>query len=189
MPRRSMLAGPLVVACLASACPADAKPYVAPSGKVMVGVAGGRRCQGYVRAAGRAPAAYQFFVAWGDRFQYAYRRADDAGAGLMVHLSSYNGPGTEERVTPRDIALGRQDHYLYDLGRDFAAYHRPVYVRLFSEMNNAANPYSAYDADGGIRGSAHTHYWFRQAWRRVDLILKGGRVARVNRGLRGLGQT
>jgi hypothetical protein len=154
----------------------------------MVGVAGGRRVHGYEQAAGRRPAVFQFFVAWGDRFQYAYRRAGDANAGLMVHLSSYNGPGTEERATPREIALGRQDRYLYDLAQDFAAYGRPVYVRLFSEMNNAANPYSAYDADGGARDASHAHYWFRQAWRRVHLILKGGRVARVNRRLRGLGQ-
>jgi hypothetical protein len=130
---------------------------------------------------------FQFFVAWGDRFKYAYRRAGDAGAGLMVHLSTYNGPGTEERETPRGIALGRDDAYLYALGRDFTRYRRPVYLRLFSEMNNAANPYSAYDASGRARGAAHTHYWFRQAWRRVDLIVKGGRVATVNARLRRLG--
>jgi hypothetical protein len=175
------------VACLAFSSPALAGPYLAPAGKVMVGVAGGRTSDGYERAAGRRPAVFQFFVAWDDRFGYAYRRAGDANAGLMVHLSSYNGPGTEERVTPRDIALGRDDRYLYALGRDFAAYDRPVYVRLFSEMNNAANPYSAYDADGTPRDSAHTQYWFRQAWRRVALVLKGGRAARVSRSLRGLG--
>jgi len=90
----------------------------------------------------------------------------------MVHLSTYNGPGTEERATPRDIALGRQDRYLYALGQDFAAYRKPLYLRLFSEMNNAANPYSVYNADGSRRGAAHSHYWFRQAWRRTDLILK-----------------
>jgi hypothetical protein len=160
---------------------------VAPSGKVLVGVAGGRTAHGYMRATGKRPAVFQFFVAWGDRFRYAYRRAGDAGAGLMVHLSTYNGPETMERATPREIALGRQDAYLYALGQDFAAYDRPVYLRLFSEMNNSANPYSVYDAKGRPRGAGHTHYWFRQAFRRVYLIVKGGRVARVNRRLRGLG--
>jgi hypothetical protein len=185
---RLLPAGLLAAACLASASPADAAPYLAPAGKVMVGVAGGRTCDGYARAAGRRPAVFQFFVAWGDRFQYAYRRAGDARAGLMVHLSSYNGPGTVERATPREIALGREDHYLYALGRDFAEYGRPVYVRLFSEMNNAENPYSAYDAKGAPRGASHTHYWFRQAWRRAYLILNGGHAAHINRKLRGLGQ-
>jgi hypothetical protein len=188
MPRLLLLAGLLFAACVASASPAVAKPYLAPAGKVMVGVAGGRTSDGYERAAGKRPAVFQFFVAWGDRFQYAYRRAGDADAGLMVHLSTYNGPNTEERTAPRDIALGREDRYLQALGRDFAAYGRPVYLRLFSEMNNAANPYSAYHANGAARGAAHTQYWFRQAWRRVHLILNGGRVADVNRELRGLGQ-
>jgi hypothetical protein len=187
MTRRVLLVGLVLAVCLAPVRSAQAKPYVAPRGKVIVGVTGGRTCDGYSRAAGQRPAVFQFFVAWGDRFKYAYRRARDAGAGLMVHLSTYNGPGSEERSTPRDIALGREDRYLYALGQDFATYGKPVYLRLFSEMNNAANPYSAYDMRGRSRGAAHSHYWFRQAWRRVDLIVKGGRVATVNRRLSRLG--
>jgi hypothetical protein len=173
---------------LALAEPASATPYVAPRGKVLVGVTGGRTAGGYVRAAGKRPAMFQFFVAWGDRFDYAQRRARQARAGLMVHLSTYNGPGTKERITPRDIALGRGDRYLYALGRGLARYRHPVYLRLFSEMNNAANPYSAFDANDRARGPAHSQYWFRQAWRRVYLTVKGGRVATINRTLRRLGQ-
>jgi hypothetical protein len=166
---------------------AQAAPYTAPHRKVLVGVTGGRTADGYVKAVGKRPAVFQFFVAWGDRFQYAYRRAGQAGAGLMVHLSTYNGRGTRERITPRAIALGRGDGYLLALRRDFAAYGHPVYLRLFSEMNNAANPYSAFDHDGSGRGTAHTPSWFRQAWRRVDLVIKGGRVARIDSRLRALG--
>jgi hypothetical protein len=130
---------------------------------------------------------FQFYVAWGDRFRYAYRRAQQAGAGLMVHLSTYDGPGTHERITPRAIAMGRGDRYLFALGRDFAAYGHPVYLRLLSEMNNAANPYSAFHHDGSARGSAHAPFWFRQAWRRIYLIVKGGRVATIDGHLRALG--
>jgi hypothetical protein len=125
-------------------------------------------------------------VAWGDRFRYAYRRAADARAGLMVHLSTYNGPGTGERITPRAIARGHGDRALLALRRDFAAYHRPVYLRLFSEMNNAANPYCAFGRNGRSRGAAHSRAWFRQAWRRVYLVVKGGRVARIDARLRAL---
>ena len=187
MTRQALLVAVLLTASLAYGRSAGAKPYVAPAGKVMVGVTGGRTADGYERAAGKRPAVFQFFVAWGDRFRYAYRRAGDAGAGLMVHMSTYNGPGTEERTTPKAIALGREDAYLSALGRDFKRYRRPVYLRLFSEMNNAANPYSAYSANGRPRGPAHTHYWFRQAWRRVDLVVKGGSVKALNRRLRRLG--
>ncbi|MCW3066279.1 MAG: hypothetical protein JWN32_3451 [Solirubrobacterales bacterium] len=170
-----------------AAASAPARPYTAPDGKVLVGVTGGRTAGGYVKATGRRPAVFQFFVAWGDPFRYAYRRAKDAGAELMVHMSTYNGPGSEERITPRAIARGRGDRYLFALGRDFAAYGRPLYLRLFAEMNNADNPYSAFRHDGAARGSAHSPSWFRQAWRRVDLVVKGGRVGAINARLGALG--
>jgi hypothetical protein len=177
----------IAAVAMVAAEPARAKPYTAPGRKVLVGVAGGRTATGYVKAAGKRPAVFQFFVAWGDRFQYAYRRAAQAGAGLMVHLSTYNGPGTKERITPRAIALGRDDRYLVALGRDFAAHRQPVYLRLFAEMNNAANPYSAFHHNGTARDSHHSSAWFRQAWRRVALVVKGGRVARIDGRLRALG--
>ena len=179
MTRRALsLVAVLLIAVFAAARGATAKTYVAPDGKVMVGVTGGRTADGYERAAGKRPAVFQFFVAWGDRFRYAYRRARDARAGLMVHVSTYNGPGTDERTTSRAIALGREDAYLLGLEHDFARYGAPVYLRLFSEMNNAANPYSAYDHDGRPRGAGHPQAWFRQAWRRVSIVIHGGRVRR-----------
>jgi hypothetical protein len=187
MTRRALLVAVLLLAALSVARGAKAKTYVAPAGKVMVGVTGGRTADGYERAAGKRPAVFQFFVAWGDRFGWAYRRARDARAGLMVHMSTYNGPGTAERTNPRAIALGREDKYLLGLARDFADYGKPVYFRLFSEMNNAANPYSAYNHNGSPRGAGHTQVWFRQSWRRVAIVLRGGRVSTMNRRLRRLG--
>ena len=186
MLRRLLLAGSVLAAGLTLVSSVHARPYLAAHNKVMVGVAGGRTCDGYARAAGRRPAVFQFFVAWGDHFHYAYRRAADAHADLMVHLSTYNGPGTRERATPRGIANGLYDNYVYALGREFADHRRPVYLRLFGEMNNASNPYSAYHHNGRARGGGHSQYWFRQAWRRVALILKGGRAARIDHHLRQL---
>jgi hypothetical protein len=183
----ALLAALVLAAAAIIAAPARSAPYTAADGKVFVGVTGGRTAGGYAHAAGKPPAVFQFFVAWGDQFRYAYRRAWDARAALMVHLSTYNGPGTRQRITPRDIALGRGDAYLLTLRRDFAAYRRPVYLRLFGEMNNAANPYSAYNHDGSARDAAHARSWFRQAWRRVYLVVKGGRVATIDARLQALG--
>jgi hypothetical protein len=132
MTRRALLVAVLLIAALFVARGAKAKTYVAPGGKVMVGVTGGRTVDGYERAAGKRPAVFQFFVAWGDRFGWAYRRAHDARSGLMIHLSTYNGPGSEERTNPRAIALGRGDKYLLGLSHDFARYGKPVYLRLYS---------------------------------------------------------
>ena len=69
MTRRALLVAVLLIAVLARE--ARAKTFVAPGGKVMVGVTGGRTVDGYERAAGKRPAVFQFFVAWGDRFGWA----------------------------------------------------------------------------------------------------------------------
>jgi hypothetical protein len=183
----ALLIAALLAASAAIGPRATAAPYMPPDGKIFVGVTGGRTVGGYSRAAGKPPAVFQFFVAWNDRFRYAYRRADAAGAGLMLHLSTYNGPGTRERIAPRDIALGRGDSYLLSLGRRLADYGHPVYLRLLSEMDNAENPYCAYGATGRPRGTAHAAGWFRQAWRRSYLILKGGSVKTIDARLRAIG--
>lgn len=172
---------------LVTAAAAWGKAYVPAKGKVMAGVAGGRTVDGYADAVGRRPAVFQFFVAWGDRFRYADRRSEQAGAGLMVHLSTYAGRGTSERITPRAIALGRGDRYLATLGRRFAPRRRPVYLRLFSEMNNASNPYCAFHHNHKARDRNHAPVWFRQAWRRTALVIKGGRVSTINGRLHALG--
>src|SRR4051794_41623339 len=100
MMRRALLVAVLLIAGLALAAGAKAKTYIAPKGKVMVGVTGGRTVDGYERAAGKRPAVFQFFVAWGDRFGYAYRRAPDAHAGGGVPTSTYNGPRPPQRAAP-----------------------------------------------------------------------------------------
>ena len=184
---RALCVAVVLAATLANAASGHAKAYTAPKGKVLVGVTGGRSVDGYARAVGKRPAVFQFFVAWGQRFRWAYRRAAQAHADLMVHLSTYNGPGTKERITPRAIAIGRDDRYLVTLGRELARHGRPVYLRLFSEMNNASNPYSAFHHNGRARDESHSPEWFRQAWRRATLILKGGRVATIDARLRRLG--
>ena len=62
-----------------------------------------------------------------------------------------------------------------------------VYLRPLSEMNNANNPYSAYDRSGNSRGPAFTTAWFKKAWRRLALVVRGGGVAKINSKLRRLG--
>src|SRR6202021_215708 len=63
-----------------------------------------------------------------------------------------------------------------------------VYVRLFPEMNNANNAYSAYNIDGSSRGPPYSQQAFIAAWRRVVTVLRGGPVATINADLKALGQ-
>jgi hypothetical protein len=62
-----------------------------------------------------------------------------------------------------------------------------VYVRLFAEMDAYWNPYSAYNENGSFRGADHSTRAFKQAWRRITLILRGGPVTTLNAKLRALG--
>jgi hypothetical protein len=101
----------------------------------------------------------------------------------VLSLSTAPGVGPE-LLSPRQIAKGRGDHYLVRLNQSIAASKQVVYIRPFPEMNGYWNPYSAYDANGTRRGRSHSTRNFRRAWRRMVLIVRGGRVSRINNKLR-----
>jgi hypothetical protein len=104
----------------------------------------------------------------------------------MLHVSTQDGYGTRELITPRGIARGEGDRYLLSLNRRIAEAAEPVYVRLLAEMNQANNGYSAFDRNGRSRGPAHSTKAFRAAWRRSAPILRGGPVAAIDKQLRAL---
>jgi beta-mannanase len=68
-----------------------------------------------------------------------------------------------------------------------AASGQVVYVRLMGEMNGSWNPYSAYNANGTLRGRSHSTRNFRKAWQRVVLILRGGDTTSIDARLHDLG--
>jgi hypothetical protein len=108
-----------------------------------------------------------------------------ARARLMIHITTASG--TQEMITPAQIAAGQGDAWLIALNRAIAASGHPVYVRLMAEMDNANNPYSADNADGSSRGAGHSPAAFRRAWKRVTLILRGGSRVVIDRRLARLG--
>ena len=97
----------------------------------------------------------------------------------MLSLSTAPGGGGEV-ISPKQIAQGRDDHYMLRLGESIKASKQVVYIRLMAEMNGHWNPYSAYNANGTPRGNGHTTKWFKAAWRRFDLIVKGGKRKSIN---------
>jgi hypothetical protein len=131
-------------------------------------------------------ALLQVFFHWGvplttgafDRWE----RTDTRGI-----LSLSTAPGGEAEVTtPRRIASGRDDHYLLRLNESIDNFNQVVYIRPFAEMNLHVNPYSAYNADGSKR-QGHATKWFKRAWRRMVLIVRGGKRDRINRRLMRMG--
>jgi hypothetical protein len=111
-----------------------------------------------------------------------WERTDTRG---VLSLSTAPGGGSEV-ITPREIANGRGDHYLLRLNQSIDNSGQVVYIRPFAEMNLHINPYSAFNADGSPREGHSTHA-FKNAWRRMALVVRGGKRSRINRKLRKLG--
>jgi len=184
---RLVLAVAAVVIMAVAAPPASAEPLLPPPGKVFSGVTGGQSIGLFERQTGNHPAVFGFFTKFSGANEFIFRGAEQAGSRLMLHISTQDGYGTREVVTPRGIAQGDGDRYLVNLNRRIAEHGQPTYIRLMAEMNQANNGYSAFDRSGRSRGPAHSTAAFKQAWRRSTLILRGGPVAEVNAKLRRLG--
>jgi hypothetical protein len=104
----------------------------------------------------------------------------------VLSLSTATGEGVEV-ITPREIALGEDDRYMTRMAGNIAETGQTVYIRLMAEMNGHWNAYSAYNADGSARRHGHSTRWYRLAWRRFTLILRGGSRDRINRRLARMG--
>jgi hypothetical protein len=150
----------LTLLFLACAAPAHGAAFLPPDGRIFHGVAGSNTVDAFAGQTGKAPAVFQLFVAWGDA-DWAFRRARAQDGRLMLHLSTYAGEGTRERITPAQIAAGRGDAFLRRLNR------------LVLETNGHWNPYSTFDANGRAR-PGHSTRDFRRAWRRIARIVRGG---------------
>src|SRR4051812_32286100 len=169
--RRLLLA---ILALLLAVPAAHAAPFAPPPGKVYTGVSGSTSTSPFTSQVGKDVAVFGVFTKWYGINDYAFRAARQAGARLMLHVSTQDGYGTGELITPLGIARGEGDRYLLSLNRRIAAEGAPVYVRLLAEMNQANNGYSAFDRSGRSRGPSHSTKAFRAAWRRSALILRGG---------------
>ena len=184
MVSRIWLIALLALACLPASAAAD--PYLPPAGKVFTGVTAGFDVDDFVARTGKHPAIWQHFIAWGSPYQYTLENSRDARARVMYHLGTSKGQNLPERLSPGEIARGEGDRFLVALTRDLAAVGAPVYMRLLGEMNNCNNPYAAYSCGGGRRDRDHSARVFKQAWKRVYLIMHGGDVAAIDARLAGL---
>jgi hypothetical protein len=185
MARRTVTA--LVALVLLAAAPAAANPYVPPHGKTFAGVVGGYDATSFARETGSHPSVFQFFGGWNQSTGYMFDGAQNAGARLMIHLSTVRG--TSEQITPMGIARGAGDDYLLALGQRIADYGGVTYIRLMAEMDGYWNAYCAYTASGRSKGPAYTTKQFRRAWKRTVLILRGGSVEKVDAKLHALGMS
>jgi hypothetical protein len=104
---------------------------------------------------------------------------------MMIAITT--GFGSSEAITPAGIANGQGDGWLIGLSNAIAGAGNVTYVRLMAEMDNYGNPYSAYNADGSPRDAAHSTAAFKNAWKRVALIMRGGSLKHIDAVLARLG--
>ena len=174
-------------AVLVLAPAAVAHPLLPPKKKVYTGVTGSTSVAKFEQQVGKHPSVFGFFHKWGGPTGYIYDAVERSGSRLMLHISTQDGYGTPEALTPRAIAEGKSDRYLIRSNREIAAYGKPTYVRFLAEMNQTNNGYCAYNRDGSSRGPSHSTRAFKAAWRRATLILRGGAVFDINAKLHKLG--
>jgi hypothetical protein len=167
---------------------APASVLVPNPGSVFTGVSSGSASE-FASEVGKHAAVYGEFVTWGQSIHFAFNDAASAHARLMLHISTAQGYGGRQVITPAAIAAGDGDGYLLTLSQLIASHGQPVYIRLFPEMNNANNSYCAVNADGSSRGPAYSPAEFIAAWRRVVTVLRGGTLSAIDTRLAALGQS
>jgi hypothetical protein len=187
---RPIRLGPIRIALLAGlllalwAPSALGQPYLPPAGRIYAGVTAGHP-RLYEKQTGAHAAVFQEFVDWGTRIGWAASLAKDNGSTLMLALQ-LAGPGMHPPLSPAQIAAGRGDGWLKWLGNYLFWRAQPTYLRLMGEMDDYWSPSCAFNANGSSRGAAYSPGAFRQAWKRIVLILRGGPVSQINRTLHSL---
>jgi hypothetical protein len=161
-----------------------AATYLPPAGKLYAGITAGDPST-YEQQTGAHAAIFQEFITWGGTIDWALAPADQNRSRAMLAIQTIT-PSGGEVISPGAIARGLGDGWIEWLGAQLAQRGQPVYLRLFAEMDAYWNPYSAYNENGSFRGSDHSTQAFRQAWRRITLILRGGSVRAVDAKLHAL---
>lgn len=183
----------LATALVAFALPAfaGASAFLPPKGKVLTGVTDNGTLEGFHNfgdAVRKHPAVLETYHPWGNGLDLAYRRWQNAEVLPMLHISTADDETREELITPQEIATGFGDPYLIEINRFFSEKEQRAYIRPLGEPNRCLNPYSAFSCSGRRHGGEHSTFWYRQAFRRIALITRGGVTAnRLDRALKKLG--
>jgi hypothetical protein len=125
---------------------------------------------------GKHPALLQTFHPWGNSLNAAYERWRETATRPILHISTADDQTLAELITPAQIALGGGDDYLLQLNDFFAKRGLPAYIRPLGEPNRCLNAWSAVTCDGSQRGGEHTTGWYKQAFRRIVAIVRGGQT-------------
>lgn len=181
----------LLAGLLAGAGAASASTLVPPKPRVFFGVSDKGTAEEYFDFAdlvGKHPSLLETFHPWGNSLNKAYERWRETAVRPILHISTSDDQTLAELITPRQIALGAGDDYLLQLNDFFAKRALRAYIRPLGEPNRCLNPYSAVDCDGNQKGGGHSTLWYKQAFRRIYTIVRGGGdLATIDSILAGIG--
>jgi hypothetical protein len=142
----------------------------------------------FTEAVGKHPAVIETFRSWGGDLRGSIKRWETAVARPMLHITTADPNDGHQIVSPHGIALGKGDHYLLNLNHYFWAHKMRAYLRPLGEPNRCLNPYAAYECDGAPRPGYDSPRWYKQAFRRMYIILHGGgKVSRIDARLARIG--
>jgi hypothetical protein len=125
---------------------------------------------------GKHPALLQTFHPWGNSLNSAYERWRETGTRPVLAIATTDDQTLAEIITPEQIALGAGDDYLLQLNDFFATHGLPAYIRPLGEPNRCLNLWSAVNCDGSQKGGEHSTGWYKQAFRRISAIVRGGQT-------------
>ena len=188
----SRVAAFAVAACALFAAPAAALTLVPPKPNVFFGVSDrgndGEFNEFTALLGGKHPALLETFHPWGNSLNKAYERWRETGTRPILHISTIDDQTLRELITPQQIALGAGDDYLLQLNDFFATNGVLAYLRPLGEPNRCLNAWSAVNCDGSQKGGEHTTGWYKQAFRRIIAIVRGGNtLERINATLAEIG--
>ncbi len=168
-----------VVLSVVGAGSAGATSLVPPKPSVFLGVSDRgslTEFNEFTELTGKHPALLQTFHPWGNSLNEAYERWRETGTRPVLAISTANDQTLAEMITPEQIALGGGDNYLLQLNDFFYKHGLPAYIRPLGEPNRCLNPWSAVYCDGTQKGGSHTTGWYKQAFRRIAAIVRGGQT-------------
>jgi hypothetical protein len=168
-----------VVAAALFAGQASALTLAPPKPDVFLGVSDRGSTQEFNEFAAltaKHPALLETFHPWGNSLNAAYERWRETGTRPILAISSADDQTLAEIITPEQIALGAGDDYLLQLNDFFATHGLPAYIRPLGEPNRCLNVWSAVNCDGSQKGGEHTAYWYKEAFRRISAVVRGGQT-------------
>src|SRR3954468_23279382 len=174
---RGALVGAVLLWALIAAPGAAALSLVPPKPDVFLGVSDRgttTEFNEFAELTGKHPALLETFHPWGNSLNEAYERWRETATRPVLAISTQDDQTLGELITPEQIALGQGDEYLLQLNSFFATHGLPAYVRPLGEPNRCLNAWSAVECDGSQKGGEHTPGWYKQAFRRISAIVRGG---------------